>query len=51
MLERHPWPSNGSGAMLIIFQLLTSLLPAVSALNNGLERTPAMGWNPYNAFT
>lgn len=26
------------------------LAPLVTALNNGLARTPPMGWNPYNAF-
>ncbi|EIN10710.1 glycoside hydrolase [Punctularia strigosozonata HHB-11173 SS5] len=30
--------------------LATLSFPSVDALDNGLERTPAMGWNPYNAF-
>ncbi|KAJ7643715.1 glycoside hydrolase family 27 protein [Roridomyces roridus] len=27
-----------------------SLLPLALALSNGVGKTPAMGWNPYNAF-
>ncbi len=30
--------------------LCSTALELVHALNNGLARTPPMGWNPYNAF-
>lgn len=37
-------------ALALDIVLATLSLPSVNALDNGLERTPAMGWNPYNVF-
>ena len=32
----------------VIVGLMIALLSAAYAENNGLARTPPMGWNPYN---
>lgn len=33
-----------------LIYLYSTVLQFAYALNNGLARTPPMGWNPYNAF-
>ncbi|KAF9493628.1 glycoside hydrolase family 27 protein [Pleurotus eryngii] len=33
-----------------LLYLYSTVFHLVHALNNGLARTPSMGWNPYNAF-
>ncbi|KAL0959823.1 hypothetical protein HGRIS_011502 [Hohenbuehelia grisea] len=44
MLLGPPFPQ------LIVLAILLGLIAFSDALNNGVGRTPAMGWNPYNAY-
>jgi alpha-galactosidase len=43
-------PAYRPGLFTVALFSVSSLLPGVSSLNNGVARTPQMGWNPYNAF-
>ncbi|KAF7422492.1 hypothetical protein PC9H_010648 [Pleurotus ostreatus] len=36
--------------LALLIHLYSTVLQFAHALNNGLARTPPMGWNPYNAF-
>jgi len=37
-------------APLLLYLGFGSLASGIYALDNGVARTPPMGWNPYNAF-
>ncbi|TDL27972.1 glycoside hydrolase family 27 protein [Rickenella mellea] len=37
--------------VLLAFSQWQSFVPSTYALNNGLARTPPMGWNPYNFYS
>ncbi len=47
--EPSPAPSSRLVALLVGGLLLAAAAPAL-ALNNGLARTPPMGWNSWNKF-
>jgi hypothetical protein len=42
--------SHYSALMAYTVLALAGLVAPAFSLNNGLARTPVMGWNPYNAF-
>ncbi|KAJ3843756.1 glycoside hydrolase family 27 protein [Lentinula raphanica] len=42
-------PGSGSIQLVLLFLFVSDSLKCL-ALDNGLAVTPAMGWNPYNAF-